>query len=180
MKKIAIAMLFVVSCGIAANAADARYKVSLGLFDSMPMNKSFSDACKSSLGLNLSGDYMLNDRFAAGIEIGDVFGYDFKHFSSASVMPMSYGVRGKYVSPTDFGSKKGNVYGILGLAAYNWSTDPETATTTRIGYSLGAGAEVEFMPQWSVGLEARYHLVSAYGNDIGNNLNVMLNAGYSF
>ena len=112
-------------------------------------------------------------------EIGDVFGYEIKANTSYKVKDMAYGVRGKYIKPMDFGSTKGNIYGILGIASYNWSTDPKTTTDSEIGFSLGVGAEMEIAPQWLIGLEVRYHMVKD-GSTTDDSLAPMISAGYTF
>jgi opacity protein-like surface antigen len=184
MKKSMIAIACVLNCGVAAHAADAKYHVGLGLFDSIPMSSDLKDYEKSSLGLNVSGDYNIDDMFAAGVEIGDAFAHDAKGLAKTyshlkSFNTMSYGVRGKYVKHMDFGTKKGNVYGIVGIADYTSTTDPDTTTTSKIGFNFGVGAEVEVAPQWLVGLEVRYHIVK--GNSIqANTLAPMISAGYTF
>ncbi len=179
MKKTIFAAAMVLGFGALAHAADTKYQVGLGLLDSLPMSSDFRDVLKSSLGFNAYGDYAINDTFAAGVEIGDVFGYPYKGDTSVKLRALTYGVRGKIVKPMDFGSKKGNVYGIVGISSYRWSSNATDETTTKVGYNVGLGAQMEVSANWLVGLEARYHIIKIEGIN-ANTLAPTLTVGYSF
>lgn len=84
----------------------------------------------------------------------------------------------------DFGTKKGNIYGIIGSATHRASS-PGYKTITKVGYNLGAGAQVEIAPQWLAGLEILYYALHMTDQDTGKNLNLTsiaptLTVGYSF
>ena len=178
MKKTMFAAALALSFGALAHAADGKYQVGLGLFDSIPTSD-FGDYFKSSLGFNVSGDYKISDMFSAGVEIGDALGYKWKEDTNNKYMILTYGVRGKIVKSMDFGSKKGDVYGIVGISNYSLTTSPDVGGETKIGYSFGAGAQMEIAPQWLVGLEVRYHLLKVHEVDL-NTIAPALTVGYSF
>ncbi len=183
MKKTMFAAAFVLGFGAIAHAADGKYQVGLGLYDSIPVSSDFKEY-KSSLGFNVYGDYKINDTFAAGVELGDTFGYAYKADTSIKEKELICGVRGKIGKSMDFGSKKGNVYGIVGIASHRFSSSGYK-TITKVDYNFGAGAQMEIAPQWLVGLEARYHALKATDQDTGKSLNIngivpTLTFGYSF
>jgi len=166
MKKVIIAMAIVFSFGVLGQAADTKWEVGAGLVNSMPMNTELKDVIKSALGFNIYGDYAISEKFTAGIEVASL-SYDskgiFKAFGIDSIDIMTYGVRGKYVKPMDFGSMKGKIYGILGIASYVSKTDPSfsSAESTDTGFNLGAGLDVEVATNLLVGFELRYHLIAS-------------------
>ncbi len=183
MKKTMFAAALALSFGALAHAADGKYQVGLGLYDSIPMSSDFKDY-KSSLGFNVYGDYKINDTFAAGLELGDTFAYTYKADTSIKENELVCGVRGKIGKSMDFGSKKGNIYGIVGIASHRASS-AGYKTVTKVGYNLGAGAQMEIAPQWLVGLEVRYHAFKMTDQDTGESLNIngiapTLTVGYSF
>ncbi len=183
MKKTIFAAALVLGFGAIAHAADGKYQVGVGLFDSLPMSGDFKDGVKSSLGFNAYGDYKVTDMFSVGVEIGDVLGYPIKADTSIKLRTLSYGVRGKIVKPMDFGSKKGNVYGIVGVTNDRWSVNQGSESVTKVGYNAGLGAQMEVSANWLVGLEVRYHI---FKTDVGgenmtaNSLAPALTVGYSF
>lgn len=80
----------------------------------------------------------------------------------------------------DFGSKKGKVYGIVGIASYSSvALTPDAMgvveSLSKIGLNLGAGCDMEIAPQWTAGLEVRYHMVKDF-----NTFAPMLKVAYSF
>lgn len=186
MNKAIIAMAMVISFGALAQAGvEGKLEVGAGLYNSMPMSSDFKDAAKSSLGFNLYGDYKINDMFTAGLELSNAFGYESKMSSTYDLTSMMIGVRGKYVKSMDFGSKKGKVYGILGLANYSFDTDPSaTWEESAIGFSIGGGVDVEVAANILAGFELRYHMVTvddgAGGDFSAGNLAPMLKIGYFF
>jgi len=186
MNKAIIAMAMVMSFGALAHAGvEGKLEVGAGLYNSMPMGSEFKDAAKSSLGFNLYGDYKINDMFTAGLELSNSFGYESKVVSTIDITSMMIGVRGKYVKPMDFGSKKGKIYGILGLANYSFATDPSsTWEDSGIGFSLGGGIDLEVASNILAGFELRYHMITVEDN-VGADFNAghlvpMLKVGYSF
>jgi len=190
MKNVIIAIAIVFGLGVTANAAKFDIKnleVGMGLADSIPVGDA-GDTYDSALGFDFHADYQFTDQLAAGIETA------FFSYSSDENLVISgvsygkqpdaatsyYGVYGKYIKPMDFGSKQGKVYGIVGLAPYSVvdfsdNTVGGYADIIKIGMSFGAGASMEVMPQWNVGLELRCHLVSGFST-----FAPMLKVGYHF
>lgn len=168
------------SIGVNANALDVKGKLEagVGLYDSIPMGDTFKDAAKSAMGFNIYADYKVMDNVTAGVELSNSFGYEVKANSSVDYTNTMIGVRGKYVKPMDFGTRKGKVYGILGIANYNWNTDPKMPgvdSENDLGFSLGGGIDLEITSQIIAGFELRYHVVN---NE--NNLAPMVKVGYCF
>jgi len=175
---VAVAML-VCGSGMVAHAQDAKFEVGAGLSGSIPVGD-FKDAAKSSPGLNVYGDYKINDMFTGGLEVGHMLGYESKADSGTDYLCTTVGLRGRYVHAMDFGPKKGHVYGIVGIASYIWSTDPDSSLdTTKIGFNLGGGADVEIFPQWLAGIDLRYHMVKMGGVD-ANSFTPTLKVAYTF
>ncbi len=180
MKKILVAVAIVSGFGMLAHAGDSKFEVGAGLSDIIPVSSDFKDAAKSSLGITAYGDYKINEMFTGGLEAGYAFGHESKANSSVDYLCTTIGLRGRYVHAMDFGPKKGHVYGIVGVASYIWSTDPDSSLdTTKIGFNFGGGADVEVFPNWLAGLELRYHMVKMGGVD-GNSLVPTLKVGYTF
>lgn len=180
MKKTMIAMLMVSGLAAVTHAGDGKFEVGAGISDIIPVSSDFKDAAKSSLGVTAYGDYKINEIFTGGLEAGYAFGHESKASSSVDYRCTTIGLRGRYVKALDFGPKKGHVYGILGVASYIWSTDPESSLdTTKIGFNFGGGADLELFPNWLAGVELRYHLVKMGGID-GNSLAPTLKVGYTF
>ena len=182
MKNIIAAVAVIMTLSAGANAIDwKKPEVGVGLYDAMPQSGQYKDGVKSGMGLNLSADWNVNDQIMAGVELGYSFGQDFKNKILGKQYTMDstmIGLRGKYVKPMDFGSKKGNVYGIVGIGYYMVSYDPSASfldDDNKLGLSLGAGANVELNANWTAGLELRVHMVEA-----ATDLNPMLKAGYKF
>lgn len=182
MKKLIVAIAMIAGFSALGQAADYKYEVGFGLVDSMPMSSDLKDAAKSALGFNFYGDYQINEMFTGGIEIGSL-SYDakgaLKDMGLKSFDTMTYGVRGKYVKPMDFGSRKGKIYGIVGIASYGYETDPSGSDGSDMGFNLGGGIDLEVAPQWLVGFELRYHLVSHDSTNF-NVMNPALKASYCF
>ncbi|HBA61156.1 MAG TPA: hypothetical protein DCZ92_10125 [Elusimicrobia bacterium] len=191
MKNIIAAIAIVLGLGVTANAAKFDIKnleVGMSIVDSIPVGDA-GDYYDSSLGLDIHADYQLQENLAVGIETGFFsysgskdFVYGGVNYGSLGDASMSYyGVYGKYMlKPMDFGSKKANVYGIVGLAPYSVVDFSESTATgygdiIKLGLSLGAGASMEVMPQWNVGLQLRYHMVSDFST-----FAPMLTVGYHF
>lgn len=180
MKKLALAVVIVSCAGMLAQAGETKFEVGAGLFDSIPVSSDFKDSAKSSIGAGIYGDYKINDMFTGGLEAAYAIGHESKANSSTDYLCTTIGLRGRYVKEMDFGPKKGRVYGILGIASYIWSTDPESnLDTTKIGFNFGGGADIEVFPNWLAGVELRYHLVKMGGVD-GNSLAPTIKVGYTF
>jgi len=176
MKRIIAAIAIVTGLGMAAHAADAKYEVGAGLSGVIPLGD-FQDAADPSLGVTAYGDYKLNSLFTAGLEGAYAFGHESKANSSVDYLCTTIGLRGRYVRDLGYGIR---AYGILGLASYTWSTDPDSSLdTTKVGVNFGAGADVEVMPNWLTGIELRYHAVKTGGIN-GNHLVPTLKVGYTF
>lgn len=179
MKKAIIAMIAVMSLGLTANAIDwKKPELGLGIYNAMPQSGNYKDNVKSGMGLNLSSDWQLKDTIMVGAELGYSFGQELKANSSYDLMNTMIGLRGKYVKPMDFGSKKGNVYGIVGLGYYMTSYDPSIPTIddeNKLGFSLGGGIDLELNANVTAGFELRLHMVEA-----ATDLNPMLKVGYKF
>lgn len=190
MKNIIAALAIVLGLGATANAAKFDIKnleVGMGLADSIPLGDA-GDSYDSAIGFDIHADYQFTDQLAAGIETAffsyssdkDIVigGTNYGKYPNAATS--YYGVYGKYIKPMDFGSRQGKVYGIVGLAPYSVvDFDDYTAggygDIIKIGLSFGAGASMEVMPQWNVGLELRYHLVSDFST-----FAPMIKVGYHF
>lgn len=179
MKRLIAAIAIISGLGLAAHAADAKYEAGAGLSGVIPLGD-FKDAADPSLGVTAYGDYKINELFTGGLEGTYAFGHESKANSSVDYLCTTLGLRGRYVKALNFGPLKTRVYGILGVASYSWSTDPDSSLdTTKIGVNFGAGADVEVMPNWLAGLELRYHLVKMGGVD-GNHLVPTVKVGYTF
>ena len=185
-------MVAVVSLGIAANAAEVgKYSSGIGVADSIPMGTA-GDNYKSSLGFVLFGDYQVNEQISAGLEAAFftyapkkdliVSGFNFgKPLDAASGY---YGIFGKYAQPMELiASKKGNIYGILGIASYstvkleadNFTGLAVNDKISKLGLNIGGGYDMELAPQWTAGLEVRYHMASGF-----NTIAPMVKIAYTF
>ena len=81
----------------------------------------------------------------------------------------------------DFGSRKGDVYGIVGIANHRITTDPSSAfEENRIGFSFGAGIDLQLSSKVLAGFELRYHVMTAAANYGMNTLAPTLKVGYCF
>ncbi len=184
MKNILAAAIVVLSLGASVNALDINNKleVGAGIFDSIIMSKDFRHDDKSSLGAGIYGDYKLGDSFTAGLEFSNVFGYAGKGiYKGSNVVDTSIGLRGKYLKPMDFGSRKGDVYGIVGVANHNMSAGSTYSFNENdIGFSFGGGVDLQLTPKLLAGFELRYHVVRGGGGYGMNTLAPLLKVGYCF
>ncbi len=162
----------------------ARFEIGAGLARSIPQEAA-GNAYESATGLHAHFDYIVSKRAAIGAETAfftHAAKYDLPHGlgEGPSADTAYYGLRLKFGTPTDFGSNKGRLYGVLGLASYSVAAlEPDAAgiiaDTAKIGLSFGGGCDLEIAPQWTAGLEVRYHLVSDFST-----VSPILKASYSF
>jgi len=167
-KTIVIAALVTAGFSISASAFTfEKNKMTVGVmpFYSIPQGDQ-GDVLENSLGLGISGEYLVRDNVKIGLEMGYAFGYDAKGAlkrldSDYDLKVFNFGPTVKYFGT----SEKLTYYAVAGLGFYNWKT-PEIANRvpadsgTDFGLNVGFGAGYELDPNWIGGLELRYHTVS--------------------
>ncbi|MDA8243300.1 MAG: outer membrane beta-barrel protein [Elusimicrobia bacterium] len=187
MKK-AMAIAALLAVGSAASASAFTFdqnKMTYGamLFDSMPQGD-MGDAVSSSLGLGVSGEYLLKDNIKVGLEMGYGFSYDAK--GAVKAVDSNYNVKVFNIGPTAkyfITRDKITYYGLVGLGLYHWSSAKlgnlvASDSGTDFGINLGGGAAYELNKNWTGGLDLRYHSV---GGDLDSNfVNVGLKLDYKF
>ncbi len=189
-------MSLIFSFGMAAQAAVSKYDLGFNLPYSMPMGN-FKNTTEKAVGYGFSGDLNKSDTFAIGVEAFQIH-YKQKDYNDPvwDLLPMDegalitgYGLRAKYAKPMDFGSEKGKIYGIFGIASYSvldeyaafkavtdgTFTGLSSLEVSGIGFNIGGGLDVELAPQWLAGFELRYHKIKDYSI-----LNPALKISYTF
>ena len=186
MKIIIIAALAAISFSVSAAAFTfEKSKLTLGAMPvySMPQGDR-GDVLDNSLGLVISGEYLVQDNIKLGLEMGYVFGYDakgkYKQWDSDyDVKVFNFGPTVKYFVINE----KLSYYAVAGLGFYNWKS-AEIAnhfpadSGTDFGLNVGFGAGYEFNTNWIGGLELRYHTV---GRDLNTDfINLGFKLDYKF
>ncbi|MDD2772594.1 MAG: porin family protein [Elusimicrobiales bacterium] len=198
MKKVLVAVLLLAGvCSANVAAESGKWEVGGGPGYSMPVGGDWSDAVGGSFNLNAFGAYKIQDPLAVGLELG----YDFSHKAKDTAIYDMSDVKTKIFQVTPFvkaskdmtmSGKKVNYYGIFGAGLYSMSTSgsttpllagaqvvDETASAGYFGFNLGGGATMELAPQWSVGLDLRWHHIFS-SNAATNNITPTLKVAYMF
>lgn len=195
MRNVIIAATVVLGLSVVSHAADSnKYEVGIMPGYAIPVvGSDWTDSdtgFKSSFGINAYGDYKLNDKYSAGLDLGYNFGHDNQATSDYSIKMLNVGVHGKMFKDMDIGSRKGKLYGVAGFGVYHWSYDSFASVSSdsgsKFGINLGLGYDMEIAAQLTAGLELRYHHIfnmvkNASGDEKpAGNLVPMLKVGYSF
>jgi|GEM_PF-586364 len=178
MKKIMVAVVMLFGIASAANATvfNGKLEIGGGGFDAIPVSGDFKDHAESELGWNVFADYEVMNNISVGLEYGQVSGYDIKDTEEhLTASPSVYeatepdeldenylGIRARYMLPFEIYNIKAKAYGLLGIARYEWKTDPDYAKDNGIGFSLGLGLNVDITEHIFAGAEARYHFAPKF------------------
>lgn len=183
MKKV-IALAVLVAVGFAVSASAFTFeksKVTIGVMPvySMPQGD-MGDTVDGSLGLGVSGEYLVQDNIKVGLDLGYAFSYGAKGATKTAdkdfdIKVLNIGPMVKYFMTKD----KFTYYGVAGLGLYNWTsakigTIIPSDSGTDFGFNIGVGGSYEINNNWTGGLDLRYHSV---GGDLDANL---LNLGFKF
>ena len=159
-----------------------KLEVGAGTCGAIIISKDLRNDDKNTMGLSLYGDYKVSDNFTTGLELSNAFGYSGKGvFKGSEVKETTIGLRGRYVKPMDFGSRKGDVYGLVGIANHKLSTDPSSSFHENdIGFSFGGGIDLQLTPKVLAGFELRYHVLRGSGSYGMDMLVLLLKVDYCF
>lgn len=189
----------ILSLVLAASAASAASKSSISVFGGLQLpTGDFSDENKldAKMGFHLGAayDYMINDKFAVGVDgswsqskhgaegdsldLGPGNGtaiYDKDKFTT-----VQFGAHAKYFFPT---SGPVGVYGLAGLGVYTvtekWegtisppsgptvTDNGDESTDARFGGKVGLGGSYKVNEQWGVGAEADFNFITEDKDKVG-------------
>ncbi len=185
-KTMIIAALAAVGLSASASAFTfEKSKLTLGVMPvySMPQGNR-GDVLDNSLGLNISGEYVVQDNIKLGLEMGYAFGYDAKGRyklwdSDYDIKVFNFGPTVKYFGTNE----KLSYYAVAGLGFYNWKSAEivnrvPADSGSDFGLNVGFGAGYELSTNWTGGLEMRYHTV---GGDLNTDfINLGFKLDYKF
>ncbi|HOX22043.1 MAG TPA: porin family protein [Elusimicrobiales bacterium] len=137
----------------------------------------FRDDYKGSAALGLHGEYKIEEAVSAGMEIGYNFSYGMKDASKTSA-GLSDGLTkiwqftpyAKVQHSFDMSGKKATAYGLFGAGLYNLKTEltsngnTSTDSQSKFGWNVGGGLALDVAPQWSFGLDLRFHSINTTTN----------------
>lgn len=195
MKKVLVAVLLLAGvCSANVAAESGKWEVGGGPGYSIPVGGDYASGYGGSFNLNVYGAYKLQDPLSVGFEIGDDFSHKGKsdatvngvttNLSSLTTRVLQLTPFVKAAKEATMNGKKVNYYGIFGLGMYNVNLASDTAGVDNIsknylGFNLGGGATMELAPQWSAGLDLRWHHVFASQSAV-NNITPTLKVAYTF
>ena len=190
MKKL-LALVLLFGLGTSVYAQEGKIETGLNLSYGIPMDKDIKDGFKSSPAFGLFADYKVVDNVFVGLEYTNM-SWKAKE-GDEKLKEGILGLRAKYEIPVEQGI---NVYGILGIARYNykWGSEKDDG----IGFNLGVGAKYDVAENVFVGLDLRYHFAPKYEQEYReydeyadewytekysaktNHMMIGINAGYRF